>query len=123
MQPDAAATPQDMLDAQALGSTTDAPLDPLARLLQLVRVRILPGAFAIAFGMAMTLCIQGYQFGQSNHTVYLFDALRRVSPELLANDWFATRTLQYHAIFGWLTAVLLKVGLLEVGFLLGYLGL
>jgi hypothetical protein len=88
-----------------------------------VRVRVLPGAFAIAFGVAMTLCVHGYQFGQSNHTVYLFDALRRVSPELLQYDWFATRTLQYHAIFGWLTAGLLRLHLLEIGFLIGYLGL
>ena len=30
---------------------------------------------AIAFAVAMTFAIQGYQFGHSNHTVYLLDAL------------------------------------------------
>lgn len=112
---------------QPTGSISSASLgvviDAERPLLRSLRVRILPGAFAIAFGMAMTLCIQGYQFGQSNHTVYLFDAMRHVRPELLKNDWFATRTLQYHAIFGWMTAVLLKAGVLEQAFLAGYLGL
>ncbi len=69
----------------------------------------------------MTLCLRGYQFGQSNHTVYLIDALRKASPELLAKDWFATQTLQYHAIFGAITELLLRWNLLEPGFLVGYL--
>src|SRR4051794_41380200 len=55
---------------------------------------------AVAFACALTLCVQGYQFGQSNHTVYLLDPLRRAHPELLKNDWFTTQTLQYHALFG-----------------------
>ena len=35
---------------------------------------------AILFACALTLCMGGYQFGESNHTVYLLDALRHVHP-------------------------------------------
>ena len=77
--------------------------------------------FALAFGIAITLTIYGYQFGQSNHSVYLLDAQRRGNPQLLANDWFTTQTLQYHAAFGWITHALMRVRLLETGFLASYL--
>jgi hypothetical protein len=75
---------------------------------------------AIAFGVALTLAMQGYQFGKSNHTVYLIDALRHTSPKLLQNDWFATQTLQYHAAFGLLTRALMHLGIIEPAFLIGY---
>src|SRR4029077_3089512 len=39
------------------------------------------------------------------------------------NDWFVTQTFQYHAAFGWFTRVLMKLGILEQGFLVGYLAL
>ena len=71
----------------------------------------------------ITLVVHGYQFGQSNHSVYLIDALRRADPTLLANDWFYTQTLQYHSVFGWVAAFLLKLGILEPAFLTIYLGL
>ena len=76
---------------------------------------------AIAFGVALTLTMQGYQFGKSNHTVYLIDALRHTSPDLLQNDWFVTQTLQYHAAFGLLTRALMTFGIIEPAFLIGYL--
>src|ERR671912_1179856 len=75
---------------------------------------------AVAFGVALTITMQGYQFGKSNHTVYLIDALRHTSPHLLQNDWFATQTLQYHAAFGLLTRGLMKLGVLEPAFLVGH---
>src|SRR5690348_11599477 len=75
----------------------------------------------VGFGCALTLALQGYQFGKSNHTVYLLDALRHVSPELLRHDWFTTQTLQYHAAFGVLTRGLMALGVLEPAFLVGYL--
>src|SRR5688572_2301518 len=78
---------------------------------------------AIAFGVALTLSLQGYQFGRSNHTVYLIDALRHASPHLLQNDWFATQTLHYHAAFGLLTRGLMRLGVLEPAFLAGHLAL
>ncbi|MGB7159747.1 MAG: DUF6798 domain-containing protein [Tepidisphaeraceae bacterium] len=87
------------------------------------RPDLLAVAFAILFGVTMSLCVEGYQFGRSNHTVYLLDALRRTQPELLANDWFTTQTLQYHAVFGWMTSTLYRLGIVEPAFLVGYLAL
>ncbi len=78
-------------------------------------------AFAVLFGIVMSLCVEGYQFGKSNHTVYLLDALRKTQPELLANDWFTTQTLQYHAVFGWISSSLYQLGIVEPAFLAGYL--
>jgi len=75
---------------------------------------------AILLGIAINLVVSGYQFGLSNHSVYLIDALRKNDPGLLANDWFYTQTLQYHSAFGWMTAGLLRTGLLEPAFALIY---
>ena len=55
-------------------------------------------AFAVLFGVVMSLCVEGYQFGKSNHTVYLLDALRKTQPQLLANDWFTTQTLRSRSL-------------------------
>ena len=77
-------------------------------------------AGAVLLGCAVTLIVHGYQFGQSNHSVYLIDALRKADPALLANDWFYTQTLQYHSAFGWLSAALIEVGALRAGFLAIY---
>jgi len=81
----------------------------------------LVAAFAILFGVAMSLCVQGYGFGKSNHTIYLLDALRQTHPELLTNDWFTTQTLQYHALFGKLSAILYRLSIIQPAFLVGYL--
>ncbi|MCS7033830.1 MAG: hypothetical protein NZ561_07525, partial [Phycisphaerae bacterium] len=78
---------------------------------------------ALMLGVAVNLVVNGYQFGLSNHSVYLIDALRRSEPALLANDWFYTQTFQYHSVFGWLTALLLQAGILEPAFALIYAGL
>ena len=80
----------------------------------------LEALLAIACAVALSLTLHGYQFGTSNHTVYLLDALRHTSPHLLQNDWFATQTLQYHAAFGLLTRALMKLGILEPAFLIGH---
>ena len=42
---------------------------------------------------------------------------------MLKNDWFATQTFQYHEAFGWLTRVLMRAGVLEPAFLIGYAAL
>ncbi|HLL88052.1 MAG TPA: DUF6798 domain-containing protein [Tepidisphaeraceae bacterium] len=81
------------------------------------------GWLAIAFGAAVTLVLGGYQFGRSNHAVYLLDALHRADPTLLANDWFTTGTLQYHALFGVICRWLWASGVIEPAFLVGYLAL
>ena len=71
----------------------------------------------------MTLALAGYRFGESNHAVYLIDALRQNDPALLANDWWTRSTLQYHVIFNRLSAWLMRTGQIEQAFLGGYLGL
>ncbi len=77
--------------------------------------------FAVVLGAALTLCIRGYRFGESNHAVYLVDALRRNDPRLLQNDWWARSTLQYHVVFNVTSAWLLRLGIIEPVFLIGYL--
>src|SRR5947199_120472 len=74
-------------------------------------------AGAVCIGVAITLCVYGYQFGQSNHTLYLLNALHRSDPSILANDWFTTQTFQYHAAFSWLTRGLMRIAMLRPGFL------
>lgn len=78
---------------------------------------------AILLGIAITYIVYGYQFGTSNHTVYLLSALRDSNPQLLSRDWFTTQTLQYHAAFGWLTFALNKLHILQPAFWIGYVGL
>ena len=75
---------------------------------------------AIALGAATTFVIYGYRFGQGNHTIYLLDALRRTHSDLLAHDWFTTHTLQYHAVFGWLAAALMRCHVIEPAFAIIY---
>ena len=78
---------------------------------------------ALAIGMTFTFCVYGYQFGRSNHTIYLLDAMRQADPSLLINDWFVTHTLQYHAVFGWMTALFNRTVGIETPFLIEYVGL
>ena len=75
----------------------------------------------VSAGVAVTLLVRGYRFGESNHAVYLVDALRRLDPPLLRNDWWANSTLQYHFAFNALTALLMRAGVLGPAFLVGYL--
>lgn len=72
-------------------------------------------------GVLLTLAVRGYRFGESNHAVYLVEAIRRLDPSLLARDWWASSTLQYHFVFNATTASLMRAGLLEPAFLAGYL--
>lgn len=78
---------------------------------------------ALVWGLTLTLCVTGYTFGQSNHHVYLLDALYSQHPGNLARDWFTTHTLQYHVLYTWLVVALQKIHLLTAGFFLLYLGL
>ena len=82
-----------------------------------------PTAVALLWGCLLTLCVTGYTFGQSNHHVYLLDAIRFGHEELLARDWFTTHTLQYHVLFTRLTVALQSLGWVEAGFFTFYLGL
>ena len=74
-------------------------------------------------GMSISLLIGGYQFGLSNHTVYLVDPLRQNNPQILQNDWWATSTLQYHGAFSTMSAALMRWGIIQPAFLTGYLAL
>jgi hypothetical protein len=79
--------------------------------------------FPLLLGVCITLTLRGYQFGGGNHCVYLLAPLRELHPELLANDWWTTHTLQYHIAFTKLTALLMRLNLLEPAFLFFYLAL
>src|SRR6185503_4677366 len=81
----------------------------------------LPAVLAVLLGVVITFAIQGYQFGKSNHTVYLLDAMHRAWPEVLAKDWYTTQTLQYHPLFGLMTRSLLRAGIIEPAFLIGHI--
>jgi hypothetical protein len=78
---------------------------------------------AVAFGLTVTLFVTGYTFGQSNHHVYLLDALRIQHHEVLDRDWFTNNTLQYHVLFTRLVLALKQIGALSTGFFTLYLGL
>jgi len=80
-------------------------------------------ALAICIGCVLMLCVYGYQFGRSNHGVYLLDGMHKADPSLFATDWYTTQTFQYHALFGWITATLLKLNLIQPVFLAGYLAM
>jgi hypothetical protein len=51
----------------------------------------------------------GFNYGVGNQVTYLIPALRLLDPGLLARDWFATRTTQYHPVFAELGASLLRL--------------
>lgn len=82
---------------------------------------LLLDACLVTFGTIVTLSIHGYRFGEGNHTIYLLDALRRTDPQLLRNDWFTTQTLQYHALFGWISHNLIRFNLIQPAFAAAYL--
>ncbi len=88
-----------------------------------VKDRAPASPLCLTLGVAMTLALAGYQFGESNHAVYLVDALRQNDPRLLANDWWTQSTLQYHFVFTRLSAWLMRINLIEPAFLAGYVTL
>jgi hypothetical protein len=88
-----------------------------------VRGGAIEGAVPVILGVAMTLSLAGYRFGESNHAVYLLAALRQNDPSLLANDWWTRSTLQYHIVFNALSAALMRAGIIEQAFLAGYIAL
>ena len=99
------------LDERAPGAPPLVPLSPGP----------LVSSVSVTLGVLLTLVVRGYRFGESNHAVYLVDAVRRLDPSLLQNDWWAQSTLQYHFVFSAMTASLMRLGILEPAFLAGYL--
>jgi hypothetical protein len=107
--------------ASATADVDIAPAPPLP--LRLPPVDLLADAFALLFGVIITMTVCGYEFAHGDHTVYLVEPLHLAFPNLLANDWFTTQTLQYHGAFSFVTAMLMRLGIAGKAFLLGYLGL
>lgn len=96
----------------------------VARVLgRILQGEILPSAFALLLGVAATLYVRGYNFGESNQTIYLLGTLRASDPWLLQNDWLVSQTTEYHVTFGVLARALMRAGILEGGFLVGYVTL
>ncbi|MGE5611445.1 MAG: DUF6798 domain-containing protein, partial [Bacillota bacterium] len=83
----------------------------------------LPDLTTLALGIALTVGFQGYQFGQSNHAVYLPPALHQFDPSLLRNDWFTTATLQYHTLFTTFSAALMRFHIIQPAFFISYFAL
>lgn len=77
--------------------------------------------FAILLGSALTLSLRGYQFGLSNHTLYLLEAVKKTWPDLYVHDWYLNNTLQYHLIFTEITHGLMRMGWEKPAFLIAYL--
>src|SRR3954453_4534744 len=59
---------------------------------------------ALAFGASF-----GWNYLSINQQSYLIPSLRLLDPELFRNDWYATRTTQYHPAFAALGALLLSL--------------
>ncbi len=59
---------------------------------------------------ALTGVAFGFQFGYGNQTTYLVSGLRLLDPQYLANDWWATETVQYHRRFAYLVLALGSIG-------------
>ena len=78
---------------------------------------------AVIAGSAITLAVCGYQFGRSNHAVYLLEPMRLNDPTLLANDWWCASTLQYHGLFSRMSALLMRLNALQSAFIVMYLTL
>ncbi|MEM8872845.1 MAG: DUF6798 domain-containing protein [Planctomycetota bacterium] len=75
----------------------------------------------IAFGVFVSYAVRGYQFGLSNHQVYLLDALRINDPALLQNDWWTANTLQYHWLFSYFAAAVMRLGIEVPAFFIAHL--
>ena len=59
---------------------------------------------ALAFGVSF-----GWNYLSINQVIYLITSRRMLDPELFRNDWYATRTTQYHPAFAVLGALLLSL--------------
>jgi hypothetical protein len=81
----------------------------------------LEAVFAVGWACLLALVLDGYAFGQSNHHVYLLEAFRMKDPSLFSRDWFTVGTLQYHVLFSNITSFLLRLDVIEIGFLIGHL--
>jgi len=56
---------------------------------------------SVCFGLQF-----GFNYGVSNHNTYLLSGLRMFDPSILANDWLATQTTDYHNMFSYIVYML-----------------
>ncbi len=52
----------------------------------------------------------GFTYGVNNQVAYMLGGLRLLDPSVLANDWYAAHTLNYHPAFAYLAWLLLAIG-------------
>jgi hypothetical protein len=62
-------------------------------------------AASAAYGLTF-----GFTYGVNNQTAYMLGGLRLFDPSVLANDWYAAHTLNYHPAFAYLAWLLLAIG-------------
>lgn len=62
-------------------------------------------ALAVAASYALTF---GLNYGIDNHPVYLLQALKLLEPKILHNDWYASQAMQYHPVFSYIAAPLMR---------------
>jgi hypothetical protein len=62
-------------------------------------------AASIAYGLTF-----GFTYGVNNQVGYMLASLRLLDPTVLANDWLAAHTLNYHPVFAYLGWLLLALG-------------
>jgi hypothetical protein len=61
---------------------------------------------AVSLGFAASF---GFNYGIGNQASYLIPSLRVLDPEMFRNDWYATKTTQYHPAFTELAALLIAL--------------
>lgn len=60
---------------------------------------------SIAYGLTF-----GFTYGVNNQVSYMLASLRLLDPSVLADDWLAAHTLNYHPVFAYLGWLLLAIG-------------
>jgi len=68
---------------------------------------------------AMFVAAIGVAPGEANHLVYLLPGLHAANPDFLASDWFVTQAHHPHLVFNALVAALARIGVLDLGLVLG----
>jgi len=86
--------------------TADAPSPPPARARAADLVCLAVAALAsVAYGVTF-----GFTYGVNNQVGYMLASLRLLDPSVLAQDWYAAHTLNYHPAFAYLGWLLLAIG-------------
>jgi len=66
------------------------------------------GVVALAAALAFALSF-GLNYGVGNQTGYMLGALRLLDPTILATDWYAAETTNFHPAFSYLGWLLLTI--------------